>query len=233
MTTEQVTLQACPPGLFLFNGYLGFKTEYPATVGKDNGNGEVTWTVSCWPEAYVVESGEFFWGGAKTHADRATLLVSPVNMCSINPTPATGAECAGWRTMESAPIDGERLNLCWQADGGLPAHVELGKWSASQGGWCNTYGKPFGPGDPDFWQRLPTPPNDVPATPTPEQRTGQEGDAEEVSDDAQWTVARASAAWRACAGSQEDADTAAARIIEQYGDRRAAAAIAARKGREE
>lgn len=62
----------------------------------------------------------------------------------------------GWQPIETAPKDGMRMNLCWKADAGLSAHVELGKWSASNG-WCNTYGKPFH-GDPDYYQLLPAPP---------------------------------------------------------------------------
>jgi hypothetical protein len=61
-----------------------------------------------------------------------------------------------WQPIETAPKDGTRLNLCWGATENLDAHVELGKWSASQG-WVNTYGKPFF-GDPDYYQRLPEPP---------------------------------------------------------------------------
>lgn len=80
--TEQpdiLSLMDCPPGLFLFNGTLAFKTEYGASIGKDVGGGKVEWTVTHWPEAYVVASGEFFWGGAKSHEERAKLLVEPVD----------------------------------------------------------------------------------------------------------------------------------------------------------
>lgn len=57
---------------------------------------------------------------------------------------------AMWRPISEAPKDGTRVNLCWAAFGGISEHVELGKWKASAGGWCNTYGKPFH-GDPDFF----------------------------------------------------------------------------------
>lgn len=60
-----VTLNLCPPGLFLFNGALCFRTEY-----RDH-NGA---------EAYVVQSGEYFWGGTNRAEDRGELLVNPITL---------------------------------------------------------------------------------------------------------------------------------------------------------
>tara|TARA_R110002012_G_scaffold318358_1_gene536540 strand:- start:1382 stop:1624 length:243 start_codon:yes stop_codon:yes gene_type:complete len=54
-----VSLSECPPGLFLFEKCLGFKSEY------DN-------------DAFVVSSGEYFWGGTKSSEDRDALRVVPV-----------------------------------------------------------------------------------------------------------------------------------------------------------
>ncbi len=59
-------LDECPPGLFLAGDCLGFKSEYRNEKG------------TC--EAYVVASGEFFWGGAKSAEDREALLVTPVEI---------------------------------------------------------------------------------------------------------------------------------------------------------
>ena len=59
-------LDECPPGLFLLGNCLGFKSEYRNDKG------------SC--EAYVVASGEFFWGGAKDAAEREALMVTPVEI---------------------------------------------------------------------------------------------------------------------------------------------------------
>lgn len=59
------TLLDCPPGLFLFNGRLGFKSEYHPR-SKDN------------MEVYVVESGECFWGGTSRADDRSKLVVTPI-----------------------------------------------------------------------------------------------------------------------------------------------------------
>lgn len=66
----ECTLDQCPPGLFRINGYYGFKTEYR----DDNG-----------PEAYCVESGEYFWGGTDGDAEaRRNLKVQPVIISSPN-----------------------------------------------------------------------------------------------------------------------------------------------------
>lgn len=47
----------CPPGFFLFNDALCIKSEYG--------------------EAFC-ETGEAFWGGAKTRAERSDVIVQPV-----------------------------------------------------------------------------------------------------------------------------------------------------------
>jgi hypothetical protein len=81
--TELVELRDCPPGPFLFNGTLGFKTEYGATQVDENGaamcGSLVRFKISNWPDAYCMESGEFFWGGTTKHEDRARLLVQPID----------------------------------------------------------------------------------------------------------------------------------------------------------
>lgn len=52
------TLAECPPGLFVFNSSVGFKSEY----GID--------------DPYC-ESGEIFWGGVSTKEERSKLIVQP------------------------------------------------------------------------------------------------------------------------------------------------------------
>jgi hypothetical protein len=67
-TGTPVTLEDCPPGLFLFDGGYGFKTEY------NDANG---------PEAYRLKSGEYFWGGVNGDVVlRQALLVTP---CDLEP----------------------------------------------------------------------------------------------------------------------------------------------------
>ena len=63
------TLEKCPPGLFLYDGCLGFKTEYDMLIDPH----EPT------PQAFVLASGEVFWGGAKNHEERRNLIVQPLD----------------------------------------------------------------------------------------------------------------------------------------------------------
>jgi len=68
VTAEMVELCQCPPGLFLFEGMLGFRSEYSTEV---HGRYQA--------DAYVVETGEYFWGGTKGDvAARDRLMVQPV-----------------------------------------------------------------------------------------------------------------------------------------------------------
>ena len=54
-----------PGSLFLFNGTIGLKTEY-RTKGK------------C--DAYIVGSGEYFWGGTDNAIDRENLNVFEIEL---------------------------------------------------------------------------------------------------------------------------------------------------------
>jgi len=74
MTDEQsalkpCSLNECPPGLFYFGETLGFKSEYKT-------KNESTGRYQC--DAYVVESGEYFWGGVSNVEARSNLMVRPV-----------------------------------------------------------------------------------------------------------------------------------------------------------
>jgi hypothetical protein len=80
LRNKEIPLWKCPPGLFLFEGSLGFKTEYGAITGKDIGNGKVEWIMTGGSDVYCVSSGEVFCGPAKTHEERENLLVTPVNV---------------------------------------------------------------------------------------------------------------------------------------------------------
>lgn len=73
-----VTLAECPPGLFLFEGSLCFKSEYGAMEPADTTNGKF-WKVGNRADAYCADSGEYFWGGTSNHDDRAKLLVYPID----------------------------------------------------------------------------------------------------------------------------------------------------------
>lgn len=66
-----MTLGECPPGLFLFDGTLGFKSEYKTESLSRPG----FWQ----SDAYCVESGEYFWGGTSDPREREALEVAPVD----------------------------------------------------------------------------------------------------------------------------------------------------------
>lgn len=59
MLNNLVPLKDCPIGLFIKDNTLCVKTEY--------GN-----------ESYIVSSGEYFWGGAKTKEEIGDILVLPI-----------------------------------------------------------------------------------------------------------------------------------------------------------
>lgn len=69
---ERVTLADCPIGLFMSeHGELCLKTEYGDNEGRI--------------DAYIVSSGEFFWGGAKTRLEQRKVLVRPVTVPEVLP----------------------------------------------------------------------------------------------------------------------------------------------------
>ena len=59
MLNKLVPLRDCPIGLFMFDDTLCVKTEY------DN-------------DSYIVWSGEYFWGGAKSRKQIGDVLVLPI-----------------------------------------------------------------------------------------------------------------------------------------------------------
>jgi hypothetical protein len=61
---EPCRLDECPPGLFLFEGTLGFKSEYADVDGG--------------LDVYCCDSGEYFWGGTSTREELYALLVMPM-----------------------------------------------------------------------------------------------------------------------------------------------------------
>ena len=62
-----------PVGLLMYDGCLVFKAEYSTAIQAGSG-------VTVTPDCYVVESGEYFWGGAKTAEDRNNLNVEPIEL---------------------------------------------------------------------------------------------------------------------------------------------------------
>lgn len=58
------TFEECPIGLFLKDNELCLKTEYGL-------------------EAYIISSGEMFWGGAKTGEDLRKVIVTPCKVKEV------------------------------------------------------------------------------------------------------------------------------------------------------
>jgi hypothetical protein len=86
-TDKPCTLNACPPGLFVtMDGYLGFKSEYVTTLENPRRYQR---------DAYVVESGEYFWGGAKTSEERGQVLVRPIASDDLREAPPPTPKAQG------------------------------------------------------------------------------------------------------------------------------------------
>ena len=70
-----IKLIDAPIGLFEVDGILVLKTEY-STQHED---GTIT------PDCYIIESGEYFWGGVDSVEERNNLEVAPVDMPTLTP----------------------------------------------------------------------------------------------------------------------------------------------------
>ena len=70
-----IKLIDAPIGLFEVDGILVLKTEY-STRHED---GTIT------PGCYIIESGEYFWGGVDSVEERNNLEVAPVDMPTLTP----------------------------------------------------------------------------------------------------------------------------------------------------
>lgn len=69
---DLVKFKDCPVGFFIYKGTFCFKTGYAETV-----NGVLS------HDAYICESGEFFWGGAKKVEEKENLLVKPIDIKDV------------------------------------------------------------------------------------------------------------------------------------------------------
>ena len=81
-----IKLIDAPIGLFEVDGILVLKTEY-STRHED---GTIT------PDCYIIESGEYFWGGVDSAEERNNLEVARVDTPTITPPnePLTCEGCA-------------------------------------------------------------------------------------------------------------------------------------------
>lgn len=108
---DAVRLDECPPGLFMFDGTLCFRSEYTTTLDNPR---------RYQPDAYVVETGEYFWGGAKTTEERSALMVVPVS--GLTPADLAAERAAAAEAMREAAADCARLLLLPDDCGPAEAH---------------------------------------------------------------------------------------------------------------
>ena len=128
-----IKLIDAPIGLFEVDGILVLKTEY-STRHED---GTIT------PDCYIIESGEYFWGGVDSVEERNNLEVAPVDMPTLTPPNE-------WVSVEERlPEPGERVLA---AKGTFAGEAYL----ASNGVWMRHDGFPW---EVDAWMPLPAPPD--------------------------------------------------------------------------
>lgn len=116
-----VTLAECPPGLFLWNGTLGFKSEYGAMEPVGISPHHQLWKVGNRADAYCADSGEYFWGGTSNHDDRAKLLVYPVSADAVAMVASHGPSAL--RAQPQAREDAQPFMWAYQT-------VTDGEWKA-------------------------------------------------------------------------------------------------------
>lgn len=115
-----IKLIEAPIGLFEVDGILVLKTQY-CTRNEDG-----TVTADC----YIVESGEYFWGGVDNAEERNNLMVMPVDM----PIPTPPNEWV--RVEERLPRLRENVLVCayWHEHWGVYMGWNSGHgWSVSCG----------------------------------------------------------------------------------------------------
>ena len=88
-----IKLINAPVGLFDIDGVLVLKTEY-STQHED---GAIT------PDCYIVDSGEYFWGGVDSVEERNNLMVTPIDMPTLTP-PNEPLTLEQLREMDGEPV---------------------------------------------------------------------------------------------------------------------------------
>ena len=124
-----IKLINAPAGLFDIDGVLVLKTEY-STQHED---GAIT------PDCYIVDSGEYFWGGVDSVEERNNLMVTPIDMPTLTPPNE-------WVSVEDAvPDPGARVLA---ANGNFVGEAYM----ASNGAWMRHDGFPW---EVDAWMPMP------------------------------------------------------------------------------
>lgn len=108
-----IKLIDAPIGLFEVDGILVLKTEY-STRHED---GTIT------PDCYIIESGEYFWGGVDSVEERNNLEVAPVDMPTLTPPnePLTIEELRG--------MDGQPVYWPDDESWGIVSVDDAGRWA--------------------------------------------------------------------------------------------------------
>jgi hypothetical protein len=100
-TKTLVTLADCPIGLFRSHGELCLKTEYGSNEGRI--------------DAYIVSSGEFFWGGTNTPTAQRKVMVEPVSEIAVSSAPVSNL--MGMEEEDRTPVpDGYDASTWQKAD---------------------------------------------------------------------------------------------------------------------
>ena len=103
-----IKLIDAPIGLFEVDGILVLKTEY-STRHED---GTIT------PDCYIIESGEYFWGGVDSVEERNNLEVAPVDMPTLTqPNEWVSVEDALPPNMDDVLVVVQNNGECWTVTG--------------------------------------------------------------------------------------------------------------------
>lgn len=103
---HQTTLAECPIGLFMSGDELCLKTEYGTNEGRI--------------DAYIVSTGEFFWGSApQTIENQRKETVLPVEIVTLQTRPVAFRlpDIDGWiilQSEEAAQIEAEHRSVSYQ-----------------------------------------------------------------------------------------------------------------------
>lgn len=83
---RRVRFKNCPVGLFMHGDTIALMTEYATERWTDDVISGVN------RDAYIVSSGEYFWGGTSDGAVRDELMVTPLTLGKPQPTPAAPSQ---------------------------------------------------------------------------------------------------------------------------------------------
>ena len=134
-----IKLIDAPIGLFEVDGILVLKTEY-STRHED---GTIT------PDCYIIESGEYFWGGVDSVLERNNLEVAPVDIPTITPPNE-------WVSVEERLPENHAQVLMWSAKWNI---AEAGSYYNGRFWVYSEIGDKYIADDITHWMHLPEPPD--------------------------------------------------------------------------